>query len=95
MCPARPSVPAPVSDTLPSMDDIGSPQHVRRNSSQAEKALAFFLRFLNQPKQVGSIVPSSAFLERRLVVEDADVAVARPDFSEKVLLTVTVEHHSR
>jgi len=49
------------------MDDIGSPERIRRNSSQAEKALAFFLRFLNQPKQVGSIVPSSAFLERRLV----------------------------
>lgn len=49
------------------MDDIGSPERAGRNASQAEKALAFFLRFLNQPKQVGSIVPSSTFLERRLV----------------------------
>ncbi len=58
------------------MDDIQSPARVRKSTSQAEKALAFFLRFLNQPKQVGSIVPSSAFLERRLVRMGA-VAQAR------------------
>jgi phospholipid N-methyltransferase len=49
------------------MDDIQSPARVKKSTSQAEKALAFFLRFLNEPKQVGSIVPSSVFLERRLV----------------------------
>jgi phosphatidylethanolamine/phosphatidyl-N-methylethanolamine N-methyltransferase len=58
------------------MDDIQSPARVQKSTSQAEKAIAFFLRFLNQPKQVGSIIPSSAFLERRLVRTSA-IAQAR------------------
>src|SRR5690606_32259922 len=58
------------------MNDIQSPPRVSKSTSQAEKAFAFFLRFLNQPKQVGSIIPSSAFLERRLVRTGA-VAQAR------------------
>jgi phospholipid N-methyltransferase len=62
--------------TCETMDDIQSPARARKSTSQAEKALAFFLRFLNQPKQVGSIVPSSVFLERRLVRMGA-VAQAR------------------
>ena len=62
--------------TCGTMDDIPSPARVRKSTSQAEKALAFFLRFLDHPKRVGSIVPSSAFLERRLVRVGA-VAQAR------------------
>ena len=49
------------------MNDIRGSSQARKTTSQAEKAFAFFLRFLNQPKRVGSIIPSSAFLERRLV----------------------------
>jgi phospholipid N-methyltransferase len=41
--------------------------------------LAFFKGFLDEPKQVGSIIPSSRFLEKRLVkiaqLEEADVAI--------------------
>ena len=40
---------------------------------------AFFKGFLDEPKQVGSIIPSSRFLEKRLVkiaeLEQADVAI--------------------
>jgi phospholipid N-methyltransferase len=39
----------------------------RRSATDAEKALAFFLEFLREPKQIGSVVPSSTFLKRRLV----------------------------
>ncbi len=43
---------------------------------QPDNRLAFLQGFLKRPKQVGSIVPSSRFLERR-VVRAADVATAR------------------
>ena len=40
---------------------------LRRNGHLAGHALAFFREFLKEPKQVGSVVPSSSFLKRRLV----------------------------
>lgn len=49
---------------------------LRRNGHSAGHALAFFLEFLKEPKQVGSVVPSSSFLKRRLVRVSA-VAQAR------------------
>lgn len=39
----------------------------RRLRPQAERHLAFFQGFLREPQQVGSLIPSSRFLERRLV----------------------------
>jgi len=41
--------------------------HVKRLGLHPEKALAFFQGFLREPQRVGSVVPSSRFLERRLV----------------------------
>jgi phospholipid N-methyltransferase len=43
---------------------------------QPDHRLAFFQGFLARPKQVGSIIPSSRFLERR-IVRCAEVASAR------------------
>ncbi|MDX1648271.1 MAG: methyltransferase domain-containing protein [Myxococcota bacterium] len=43
---------------------------------QPDRRLAFFQGFLRHPKTVGSIIPSSRFLERR-VVQAADVGRAR------------------
>jgi phosphatidylethanolamine/phosphatidyl-N-methylethanolamine N-methyltransferase len=43
---------------------------------QGNGALAFFLGFLRNPNMVGSLIPSSRFLERRLV-QAADVGSAR------------------
>ena len=34
---------------------------------QPDKRLAFFQGFLQRPREVGSIIPSSRFLERRIV----------------------------
>jgi phospholipid N-methyltransferase len=45
-----------------SLREVGRP-----NRTSTDKALAFFLRFLNAPKQVGSVIPSSCYLERRLI----------------------------
>lgn len=41
----------------------------RRKTSRSmpDKALAFFQGFLREPQQVGSVIPSSRFLERRIV----------------------------
>jgi phospholipid N-methyltransferase len=39
----------------------------RKLGPQAERHLAFFQGFLREPQQVGSLIPSSRFLERRLV----------------------------
>jgi len=44
---------------------LGHEQQASRNS--LDKALAFFVRFLNAPKQIGSVIPSSGYLERRVV----------------------------
>jgi phospholipid N-methyltransferase len=41
-----------------------------------EERLAFFQGFLRRPQQVGSVIPSSRFLKRRLV-KAADIAHAR------------------
>lgn len=47
---------------------------VRRRDT--DHRLAFFQGFLKRPKEVGSIIPSSRFLERR-VVRSAEIASAR------------------
>ena len=50
--------------------------HLERFRLQPDRRLAFFQGFLKHPKTVGSIIPSSRFLERR-VIRAADVARAR------------------
>lgn len=55
-----------------------SPSHVR-NHPAPEHRMAFLQAFLRKPKEVGSIIPSSRFLMRRVVraagVEDAKLVV--------------------
>lgn len=46
------------------MDELGN---LKQQRFQPEKHLAFFQGFLRKPQQVGSVIPSSRFLERRLV----------------------------
>ncbi len=46
------------------MDERATPRPTRR---LPDKRLAFFQGFLREPQQVGSVIPSSRFLERRLV----------------------------
>jgi phospholipid N-methyltransferase len=59
------------------MDDSGSATQLLR--LQADRTLKFFQGFLREPQQVGSVIPSSRFLERRLVkisaVRDARTVV--------------------
>lgn len=55
------------------MDDI---RDIKRARAQWNNGLAFFLGFLRHPEKVGSIIPSSRFLEQR-IVSMADVAKAR------------------
>lgn len=45
-------------------------------NSQRNSPFVFFQEFLKHPRQIGSLIPSSRFLERR-VLEAADVASAR------------------
>lgn len=51
-------------------------QDIKRTRIQGNNGLAFFKGFLRHPEQVGSIIPSSRFLEQRLVGM-ADVARAK------------------
>jgi phospholipid N-methyltransferase len=46
-----------------------------RNQKRVNGHLVFALQFLRHPRQIGSIIPSSAFLERR-VIAAADIAAA-------------------
>ncbi len=46
------------------MDDLAS---ITERSTLSDRRLAFFQGFLRRPQQVGSVIPSSRFLERRLV----------------------------
>jgi len=46
------------------------------NGAQNERRLGFFLEFLRHPMQIGSVIPSSRFLKRR-VLEAAGIASAR------------------
>ncbi len=46
------------------MDDLATDT---QRAARADQRLAFFQRFLRRPQQVGSVIPSSRFLERRLV----------------------------
>jgi len=55
------------------MDDI---QDIKRARTPWNDGLAFFMGFLRHPEKVGSIIPSSRFLEQR-IVGMADVAEAR------------------
>jgi len=48
----------------------------RRHRSGGNKSIDFFRGFLKDPKQVGSIIPSSRFMERR-IIEYGDLADAR------------------
>ena len=52
------------------------PPSPRRQQSAPEHRIAFFQAFLRKPKEVGSIIPSSRFLMRR-VVREARVDRAR------------------
>jgi phospholipid N-methyltransferase len=53
--------------------------NLKRLRPQPDRRLAFLQGFLRQPHQVGSVIPSSRFLERRLVrigeVRSASVAI--------------------
>ena len=49
---------------------------LRKVQARPRKGLAFFLGFLRRPKAVGSVIPSSRFLEQR-IVDVADLANAR------------------
>ncbi len=55
------------------------PHPGRRSNPRQDHILAFFKGFLDEPKQVGSIIPSSRFLEKRLVrvaqLAEADLAI--------------------
>ncbi|SFR54281.1 Phospholipid N-methyltransferase [Marinobacter daqiaonensis] len=53
-------------------ESIGSEDSTNRRTSPA----AFFRGFLREPRQVGSVIPSSRFLERR-IVDAAGLAGAR------------------
>lgn len=55
------------------MDDVNDVQDGR---TQRGHGLAFFNGFLKRPVQVGSVVPSSRFLERR-IIEVAEIVNAR------------------
>ena len=48
----------------------------RLRAVRQDRPVDFFRGFLERPKQVGSVIPSSSFLERR-VVQAADLAGAR------------------
>ena len=54
----------------------GETSELRRVRRRRGRGLAFFLGFLRHPNLVGSVVPSSRFLERRLV-EVAEVGSAK------------------
>lgn len=54
----------------------GELSEIRRIRRRRGRGLAFFLGFLRHPNLVGSIIPSSRFLERRLV-DIAEVAKAK------------------
>jgi phospholipid N-methyltransferase len=47
-----------------------------RNAPREDHRLAFLRGFLNRPKEVGSIIPSSRFMEKR-IVNTADLANAK------------------
>ncbi len=46
------------------------------NVERQDHIIAFFRGFLNRPKEVGSIIPSSRFMEKR-IVETANLADAK------------------
>ncbi len=58
------------------MERAAQAKRYERSAEGASARRAFFQGFLRSPRDVGSIVPSSRFLERRLV-EEARVAQAR------------------
>jgi phospholipid N-methyltransferase len=48
----------------------------KRSGPRQDHPIDFFLGFLKRPKEVGSVIPSSRFLEKR-IVKSADLAHAR------------------
>lgn len=59
------------SDWKPEYRGVSMPKRVRD-----PRRIDFFREFLRHPLQIGSLVPSSAFLERR-IIETAGIATAR------------------
>jgi len=61
------------------MFEASNQAQVDESSAPGRSSLAFLRRFIHRPKQVASIIPSSRFLERRLVklgaVADANTVV--------------------
>ncbi len=55
---------------------MGNETALRKVQQRPRKSLAFFLGFLRRPKAVGSVIPSSRFLEQR-IVDVAAVAGAK------------------
>lgn len=55
---------------------MGNGTVLRKVPSRPRQGLAFFLGFLRRPKSVGSVIPSSRFLEQR-IVDVAAIAKAR------------------
>jgi phosphatidylethanolamine/phosphatidyl-N-methylethanolamine N-methyltransferase len=51
-------------------------QQQRRPASESERRILFFQSFLKRPGMVGSVIPSSRYLERR-IVQEAGLASAR------------------
>ena len=53
--------------------------HATRNAPREDHRLPFLRGFLNRPKEVGSIIPSSRFMEKRIVntagLADAKLAI--------------------
>ncbi|MDK8463517.1 rRNA adenine N-6-methyltransferase family protein [Marinobacter sp. SS13-12] len=54
-------------------EESGSPKY---NSNRRTSPAAFLLGFLREPRQVGSVIPSSRFLEQR-IVEASNLSAAR------------------
>lgn len=46
---------------------MGNETTIRKTQPRPRQGLAFFLGFLRRPKAVGSVIPSSRFLEQRIV----------------------------
>ncbi len=55
---------------------MGNGTALRKVQSRPRQGLAFFLGFLRRPKSVGSVIPSSRFLEQR-IVDVAGIANAK------------------
>ena len=57
-------------------DEMTGSEENEENSNRRTSPAAFFRGFLREPSQVGSVIPSSRFLERR-ILEASDLTYAR------------------